>query len=112
MNLQNQLNFIYNDIDVNMRADTMRRSKEKIIFNKLFIELDEFKFDWWIKVKKLQKEINQDQDNRMQFIIKQRFRYDQNERPFDQYINRQYQRSYQDFNYEQRLFYQNESSRY
>ena len=85
MNLQNQFNFIYNDIDVNVRADIMRRSKKKMIFNKLFIEFDEFKFDWWIKVKKFQKENNQsqDQDNRVQFIIKQRSRYDQKRQSFD-----------------------------
>ena len=90
MNFQNQLNFIYNDINVNVRADIMRRSKEKMIFNELFIEFDEFKFDWWIKVRKLQEKINQNQNNRIQSIIKQKSRYDQSEQSFNQYINRQY----------------------
>ena len=45
MNLQNQLNLIYNDIDVNVRADIMRRSKKRMTFNELLMELDEFKFD-------------------------------------------------------------------
>ena len=45
MNLQNQLNFIYNDIDINVRASIMRRLRKKMTFNKLLIEFDEFKFD-------------------------------------------------------------------
>ena len=39
----------------------MRRLRKKMIFNELFIEFDEFKFDWSIKVKKFQKETNEDQ---------------------------------------------------
>ena len=53
INLQNQLNLIYNDIDVNVRADIMRRSRKRMILNELLIEFDEFKFDWWIKARKL-----------------------------------------------------------
>ena len=45
MNLQNQLNFIYNDINVNVRASIIRRLKKEMILNELFIEFDEFKFD-------------------------------------------------------------------
>ena len=42
MNFQNQLNLIYNDIDVNVRADIMRRLRKKMILNELFIWI------WWV----------------------------------------------------------------
>ena len=45
MNFQNQLNFIYNDINVNVRVNIIRRSRKKTTFNELFIKFDEFKFD-------------------------------------------------------------------
>ena len=112
MNLQNQLNLIYNDIDVDVRADTMRRPREGMTLNELLTELDEFKFDWWAKARKFQGGINQGQDSRVQLIIRQGPRYDQGGQPFDQYTNRQYQRSYQGFSYEQRSSYQNGPLRY
>ena len=101
MNFQNQLNFIYNDINVNVRTSIMRRLRKAMNFNELFIKFNEFKFNWWAKVKKLQRRSNQsqNQNNRVQFIIKEKSRYDQNEQSFDQYINCQYQRLYQNCNY-------------
>ena len=46
INVLNQLNFIYNDIDIDVRIDTLRRSKNNIIINEMFSDMNEFKHDW------------------------------------------------------------------
>jgi hypothetical protein len=45
INVLNQLNFIYNDIDVDVRIDTLRRFKNNIIINEMFSDMNEFKHD-------------------------------------------------------------------
>ena len=44
-NIQNQLNLIYNDININVRVDDLRRSKTKMILNELLSDLNKFKYD-------------------------------------------------------------------
>ena len=45
INVLNQLNLIYNDIDVDVRVDTLRRSKNNIIINEMLSDMNEFKHD-------------------------------------------------------------------
>ena len=45
INVQNQLNLIYNDINIEMRVDDLRRFKTKMILNKLLSDLNKFKHD-------------------------------------------------------------------
>ena len=45
MNERNQLNFIYNDIDIEIRVNDLRRSRDIIIINDYFKKFDEFKYD-------------------------------------------------------------------
>lgn len=45
MNLQNQLDLIYNDIDIDVRAKNLRRFKSNMSLNDLLSELNEFKYD-------------------------------------------------------------------
>ena len=45
INVLNQLNFIYNDIDIDVRIDTLRRFKDSIIINEMFNDMNEFKHD-------------------------------------------------------------------
>ena len=45
-NVLNQLNLIYNDIDVDVRIDTFRRFKNSIIINEMLNDMNEFKHDW------------------------------------------------------------------
>ena len=45
MNERNQLNFIYNDIDIEMRVNDLRCSRNIIIINDYLKKLDEFKYD-------------------------------------------------------------------
>ena len=45
INVQNQLNLIYNDIDIEMRIDDLRRLKTKMTLNELLSDLNEFKHD-------------------------------------------------------------------
>ena len=45
INVLNQLNFIYNDIDIDVRVDTLRRFKNNIIINEIFNDMNEFKHD-------------------------------------------------------------------
>ena len=42
----NQLNLIYNDIDVDVRIDILRRFKVNIIVSEMFDDMNEFKHDW------------------------------------------------------------------
>ena len=42
-NVLNQLNLIYNNIDVDVRIDTFRRFKNNIIINEMFNDINEFK---------------------------------------------------------------------
>ena len=77
----NQLNLIYNDIDVNVRIDTLRRLKNSIIINEMLNDMNEFKHDWWIKIIKLRINNQHNQSNRQ--MSKQNARSQQ----FDQYSN-------------------------
>ena len=45
INVQNQLNFIYNDINIDERIDDLRRSKTKMTLNELLSDLNKFKHD-------------------------------------------------------------------
>ena len=64
INVNNQLNHIYNDIDMKVRVDDLRRLKENIILNTYLKKLDEFKYDWWKKSSKALRDI---QSQRTQF---------------------------------------------
>ena len=77
----NQLDLIYNDIDIDVRADTLRRLKNSITINEMFSDMNEFKHDWWVKVAKLRSNINT-QNSRNQ-LSRQNARSQQ----FDQYNN-------------------------
>ena len=86
INVFNQLDFIYNDIDIDVRIDTLRRFKNSITINEMFSDMNEFKHDWWTKVVKLRNNINT-QNSRNQ-LSRQDVRFQQ----FDQYnSNRQSQ---------------------
>ena len=63
INVLNQLNLIYNDIDVDVKIDTLRRSKNSITINEMFNDINEFKHDWWTKIVKFRSNIN-NQNNR------------------------------------------------
>ena len=45
INMHNQLNLIYNDIDIDVRVDNLCRFKQDNIINNLFINFDKFKLD-------------------------------------------------------------------
>ena len=45
INVLNQLNFIYNDIDIDVRIDTLRRFKNNTIINEMLSDMNEFKHD-------------------------------------------------------------------
>ena len=45
INVLNQFDFIYNDIDIDVRANTLRRFKNSIIINEMFSDMNEFKHD-------------------------------------------------------------------
>ena len=45
INVQNQLNFIYNNINIEIRVDDLYRSKTKMTLNKLLNDLNKFKHD-------------------------------------------------------------------
>ena len=45
INVLNQLNLIYNDIDVDVKIDTLRRFKNSIIINEMLNDMNEFKHD-------------------------------------------------------------------
>ena len=45
INVLNQLNLIYNDIDVDVKIDTFRRFKNNIIINEMLNDMNEFKHD-------------------------------------------------------------------
>ena len=86
INVFNQFDFIYNDIDIDVRIDTLRRFKNNITINEMLNDMNEFKHDWWTKVAKLRNNINT-QNNRNQ-LSRQNVRSQQ----FDQYnSNRQSQ---------------------
>ena len=81
INVLNQLNLIYNDIDIDVRIDTLRRLKDSITINEMLSDMNEFKHDWWAKAVKLRSNINI-QNNRNQ-LSRQNVRSQQ----FDQYNN-------------------------
>ena len=83
INVLNQLNFIYNDIDVDVRVDTLRRSKNNIIINEMLNDMNEFKHDWWIKVVKFRNNIDDQNNNNRNQLSRQDARSQQ----FDQYNN-------------------------
>ena len=91
----NQLNFIYNDIDVDVRIDILRRSKTNIIVNEMLDNMNEFKHNWWIKIVKLRNNIDDQHDQNNKQLFRQNVRFQQ----FDQYIinNRQSQFQRQSF---------------
>ena len=45
MNECNQLNFIYNNIDIEIRINNLRRSRNIIIINNYFKKFNEFKYN-------------------------------------------------------------------
>ena len=45
INVLNQLNLIYNDIDIDIRIDTLRRFKNSTIINEMLSDMNEFKHD-------------------------------------------------------------------
>ena len=45
INVFNQFDFIYNDIDIDVRTDTLRRFKNNIIINEMLNDMNEFKHD-------------------------------------------------------------------
>ena len=45
INVLNQLNLIYNDIDVDVRTDTLRRLKDSTTINEMLSDMNEFKHD-------------------------------------------------------------------
>ena len=45
MNERNQLNFIYNNIDIKVRVNDLRHSRDIIIINNYFKKFNEFKYD-------------------------------------------------------------------
>ena len=103
----NQLDFIYNDIDIDVRADTLRRFKNSTTINEMLSDMNEFKHDWWVKVAKLRNNINT-QNSRNQ-LSRQNVRSQQ----FDQYNNnRQSQSQRQSFQFQsfQRQFFQSRYS--
>ena len=81
INVLNQLNLIYNDIDVDVRTDTLRRSKNSTTINEMLNDMNEFKHDWWVRVAKLRNNINS-QNNR------QMSRQNARQQQFDQYDNK------------------------
>ena len=81
INMLNQLNLIYNDIDVDVKTDIFRRFKNSTTINEMLNDMNEFKHDWWIKVVKFRNNINS-QNNR------QMFRQDVRQQQFDQYDNK------------------------
>ena len=83
INVFNQFDFIYNDIDIDVRIDTLRRFKNSIIINEMFNDMNEFKHDWWIKIVKLRNNININIQNNRNQLFKQNVRFQQ----FDQYNN-------------------------
>ena len=83
INVLNQLNFIYNDIDIDVRVDTLRRFKNSITINEMLNDMNEFKHDWWIKVVKLRNNININIQNSRNQLTRQNARSQQ----FDQYNN-------------------------
>ena len=81
INVLNQLNLIYNDIDIDVRIDTLRRLKDSTTINEMLSDMNEFKHDWWTKIVKLRNNINI-QNSRNQ-LSRQNARSQQ----FDQYNN-------------------------
>ena len=45
INMLNQLNLIYNDIDVDVKIDIFRRFKNNTTINEMFNDMNEFKHD-------------------------------------------------------------------
>ena len=89
INVLNQLDLIYNDIDIDVRVDTLRRLKDSITINEMLSDMNEFKHDWWAKVAKLRNNINI-QNSRNQ-LSRQNARSQQ----FDQYNNNNRQSQFQ-----------------
>ena len=107
INVLNQLNLIYNDIDVDVRVDTLRRFKDSTTINEMLSDMNEFKHDWWTKVAKLRNNINI-QNSRNQ-LSRQNVRSQQ----FDQYNNNrqsQFQRQSSQFQSFQRQSFQSRYS--
>ena len=83
INVLNQLNLIYNDIDIDVWIDTLRRFKNSTTINEMLSDMNEFKHDWWTKVAKLRSNININIQNSRNQLIRQNVRSQQ----FDQYNN-------------------------
>ena len=45
--IKNQLDFIFNNIDLNVRSSNIRRSKNEITLNDFLENINDFKYDWW-----------------------------------------------------------------
>ena len=81
INVLNQLNLIYNEIDIDVKIDTFRRFKNSITINEMLNDMNEFKHDWWAKTAKFRNNII-NQNNR------QMFKQDVCQQQFDQYDNK------------------------
>lgn len=91
--VQNQLDAIYNGIDIDVRSGNLRRPKDGTTINDLLSDLDEFKHDWWAKATRLLRG-NQGQGNRTSALARQDARaprYDPANNQFGQYGGRQSQ---------------------
>ena len=98
----NQLNIIYNDIDVEVRFEIFRRSKNENIINDMLNDLDEFKHDWWAKTTRMRNNNIDTQNNRNQ-LLKQNVR---SQNQFDQYVNNR-QSQHQRQTFQNQFRYQN-----
>ena len=83
INVLNQLDLIYNDIDIDVRADTLRRFKNNTTINEMLSDMNEFKHDWWVKVAKLRNNTDDQNNNNRNQLLRQDVRFQQ----FDQYNN-------------------------
>ena len=104
----NQLNFIYNDIDVDVRIDTLRRFKISIIVSEMLDDMNEFKHDWWVKAVKLRNNIDDQHDQNNKQLSRQNARSQQ----FDQYIANNRQSQFQRQSFQSQRQFQFFQSRY
>ena len=81
INVLNQLNLIYNDIDIEIRFDTLRRSRKRATINDMLNDLNEYKHEWWTKTARLRDNNNTDSSNRNQLFRQDAKSFNQ----FDQY---------------------------
>lgn len=74
----NQLDLIYNGINIEVRSGTLRRPRESATINDMLNDLDEYKHEWWTKAARLRSSNNTGPPNRSQLPR-------QDARPFNQF---------------------------